>query len=223
MEKIVLEAKKRNITGKKVKILRQEGKVPAIIYGSDVKTLPITLDMRDTTQTLNNVSGSSILTISIEGEEHAALVREIQQDYIKGTLLHVDFLAVSMKEKLRTDVSIALIGDAPVLEEYSAMIMSGIDQIEVECLPQDLPEVIEVDVSHFEELGQAVYVKDIPAIADVDFLTDPEELVAVASAIKEEVVEEEVEEEELLDELEESVEPEVIEQGKKDEEEEFEE
>jgi len=223
MEKIVLNAEKRKIIGKHVKSLRQEGKVPAIIYGSDLESLPITLDMRDTTNTLNKVSGSSILTINVDGKEHATLVREIQQDYIKGTLLHVDFLAISMKEKLRTDVSISLVGEAPVLEEFSAMIMSGIDQIEVECLPQDLPEVIEVDVSHLEELGQVIYVKDIPAIPDVEFLTDPEELVAVASAIKEEVVEVE-EEEELLEEAELGVEPEVIEQGKKEEdEEEFEE
>jgi large subunit ribosomal protein L25 len=174
--------------------------------------------MRDTTNTLNNVSGSAILTIKVDGEEHAALVREIQQDYLKGTLLHVDFLAVSMREKLRTSVSISLIGEAPVLEEYAAMIMSGVDQIEVECLPQDLPEVIEVDISTLEELGQAIYVKDIPAIQDVEFLTDAEELVAVASAIKEEVIEVEAEEGELLEEGEESVEPEVIEQGKRDEE-----
>ncbi len=219
MERVVLEATKRNIIGKKVKNLRLEGKVPAIIYGSDVGSLPITLNMRDTTNTLNKVSGSAILTIDVDGEKHAALVREIQQDFIRGTLLHVDFLAVSMKEKLRTSVSIALIGDAPVLEEFSAIIMSGVDQIEVECLPQDLPEVIEVDVSHLAELGQAIYVKDIPGIADVDFLTDAEELVAVASAIKEEVVETEEEEEDLLAEGEEMVEPEVIEQGKKDDEE----
>jgi len=220
MEKIVLNAEKRQVIGKQVKSLRREGKVPAIIYGSDVGSLPITLDMRETTNTLNHVSGSAILTINVEGDEHAALVREIQQDYIRGTLMHVDFLAVSMKEKLRTNVSISLIGEAPVLEEFSAIIMSGVDEIEVECLPTNLPEVIEVDISHLEELGQAIYVKDIPTIADVDFLTDPEELVAVASAIKEEVLEEpEAEEGEMLEEGEESVEPEVIEQGKKDEEE----
>jgi len=223
MEKIVLEAEKRKIIGKHVKNLRREGIVPAIIYGSDVGSLPIKLDMRDTTNVLNKVSSSALLTINVEGEEHAALVREIQQDYLKGTLIHVDFLAVSMKEKLRTEVTINLIGDAPVLEEYSAMIMSGVDTIEVECLPQDLPEVIEVDVSHFEELGQAIYVKDLKAILDVEFLTDPEELVAVASAIKEQVLETEVEEEELLEELDEMAEPEVIEKGKEDEDEDFEE
>ena len=214
MEKIVLDAVKRNVIGKQVKALRREGKVPAVIYGSDVESLPITLDTREATKTLNKVSGSTILTISVEGEEHATLVREIQQDYIKGTLLHVDFLAVSMKEKLRTHVSLSLVGEAPVLEEFSAMIMSGLDQIEVECLPNDLPSVIEVDISILTELGQSIHVKDIPAIPNVEFLTDPEELIAVASAIKEEKAT--AEEEELASA--EGIEPEVIEQGKKDEE-----
>ena len=218
MEKVLIKAEKRTITGKKVKNLRIAGKVPAVIYGSKLKSIPITLDKRDTTNTLNKTSGSTILTIDIEGEEHAALVREIQQDYIKGELLHVDFLAVSLKEKLRTNVSVSLIGEAPVLEEYSALIVSGLDQIEVECFPQDLPEVIEVDVSILEELGAAIYVKDIPTIEDVEFLSDPEDLIAVASAIKEEV-EEVVEEEELLEEVEEGAEPEVIEHGKKEDEE----
>ena len=216
MEKVLLKAELRTIIGRKVKNLRLAGKVPAVIYGSEVKSLPITLDKRDTTNTLNKFSGSTILTIEVDGKEHAALVREIQQDYIKGDLLHVDFLAISLTEKLRTYVSITLVGVAPVLEEYSALIVSGLDQIEVECLPQDLPEVITVDISSLEELGSAIYLKDIPAIEKVEFLSDPEELIAVASAIKEEV-EEVVEEDEMLEDIEEGAEPEVIERGKDDE------
>ena len=219
MDKILLKAEKRTITGKKVKNLRHAGKVPAVIYGGKLKSLPITLDRRDTTNTLNKVSGSTILTIDVEGTEHAALVREIQQNYVKGELLHVDFQAVSLLEKLRTSVSISLVGVAPVLEEYSALIVSGLDQVEVECLPQDLPKVIEVDISSLKELGAAIYLKDIPAIDKVDFLSDPEELIAVASAIKEEV-EEVVEEEEVLEGFEEGAEPEIIEHGKKEGEEE---
>ena len=218
MEKVLLKAEKRTITGKKVKNIRLMGKVPAVIYGGKLKSLPISLDKRETTNILNKVSGSTILTVDIEGEEHAALVREIQQDYIKGELLHVDFLAVSLKEKLRTNVSVSLVGVAPVLEEYSALIVSGLDQIEVECFPQDLPEVIEVDVSILEELGAAIYLKDIATIENVEFLSDPEELIAVASSIKEEV-EEVIEEEELLEEFEEGAEPEDIEHGKKEDEE----
>ncbi len=217
MEKVLLKAEKRIIIGKKVKNLRLAGKVPAVIYGGKLKSLPITLDKRDTTNTLNRVSGSTILTIDVEGEEHAALVREIQQDYIKGDLLHVDFLAISLKEKLRTSVSISLVGEAPVLEEYSALIVSGLDQIEVECFPQDLPKVIEVDISSLEKLGAAIYLKDLPTIEKVEFLSDPEELIVVASAIKEEV-EEVVEEAEILEEVEEGAEPEVVERGKDEEE-----
>jgi len=216
MEKVILKAELRTITGKKVKNLRIAGKVPAVIYGSEVKTLPITLDKRDTTNTLNKYSGSTILTIDVEGKEHPTLVREIQQDYIKGDLLHVDFLVISLTEKLRTYVSITLIGEAPVLEEYSALIVSGLDQIEVECLPQDLPEVIEVDVSSMEEIGAAIYLKDIPSIEKVEFLSDPEELIAVASAIKEEV-EEVIEEDEILEDIEEGAEPDVVERGKDEE------
>jgi len=216
MEKVILKAELRTITGKKVKNLRIAGKVPAVIYGSEVKTLPITLDKRDTTNTLNKYSGSTILTIDVEGKEHPTLVREIQQDYIKGDLLHVDFLVISLTEKLRTYVSITLIGEAPVLEEYSALIVSGLDQIEVECLPQDLPEVIEVDVSSMEEIGAAIYLKDIPSIEKVEFLSDPEDLIAVASAIKEEV-EEVIEEDEILEDIEEGAEPDVVERGKDEE------
>lgn len=219
MEKVILEAEKRELVGKKVKLVRSEGKIPAVIYGKDIDTIPIALDKRNTTNTLGKVSSSTILTVKIGDEQHSTLVREIQKDYIRNDILHIDFLAISLKEKLRTSVSITQIGEAPVLEEYEALIVSGIDSIEVECLPQDLPETIEVDISGLSELGDALYVKDIPIPTDVEFLTDPEELVVVASAIKEEVVEEEEEEitEEMLEG--EGVEPEVIEHGKKEEEE----
>lgn len=218
MEKIILKAEKREFVGKKVKNLRRMGKLPAVIYGRDIDTMPITLDKRDTTYTLNRVSGSTLLTINLDGQEHAALVREIQRDYIRNEILHIDFQAVSLKEKLRTNVSITLVGDAPVLEEFNAIVVSGIDQVEVECLPQDLPETIKVDVSNLDEIGAAIYLKDIAPPQNVDILTDPEELIAVVSEIKEEVIEEP--EEEMVLETETLGEPEVIEHGKIDEEEE---
>lgn len=110
MDKTVLEAEKRELTGKKVKTLRLEGKIPAVIYGRDIETLPISLDKKTTTNTLAKVSTSTILTINLAGQEHATLVREIQKDYIKGDILHIDFQEVSLKEKLRTSVSISLVG-----------------------------------------------------------------------------------------------------------------
>lgn len=219
MDRINLKAIKRNITGKKVKRLRNEGKLPAVIYGYNIEATPIALDLRDATSVLNNLSVSTIINIELDGKEHSALVREKQRDYIKGSLIHVDFQAVSLTEKIRTNVIIELIGDSPAVKESNALIVKGIDEVEVESLPKDLPERITVDISILKKIGDAIYLKDLPIPANVEFLTDPEELVAVTSAVKEEVeeVEEEVEEIELEEELEE---PEVIEHGKKEEEQE---
>ncbi len=216
MEKIILEAQKRVETGKKVKSLRNQGKLPAVIYGHELGSIPLTLDEKETVHTISNVSGSTLLTIQLEGQEHAALVREIQRDYLKNEVLHIDFLAVSLKEKLRTQVSITLVGDAPVLDEFEALIVAGVTNIEVECLPQDLPETIDVDLSGLTEIGSAIYVKDISVPDNIEIITSPEELIAVASAVKEEAAEEA--EEELMAEVEEGAEPEVIEKGKTEEE-----
>ena len=216
MEKIILEAQKRVETGKKVKSLRNQGKLPAVIDGHELGSIPLTLDKKETVHTISNVSGSTLLTIQLEGQEYAALVREIQRDYLKNEVLHIDFLAVSLKEKLRTQVSITLVGDAPVLDEFEALIVAGVTHIEVECLPQDLPETIDIDLSGLTEIGSAIYVKDLSVPDNIEIITSPEELIAVASAVKEEVAEEA--EEVLMAEVEEGAEPEVIEKGKTEEE-----
>jgi large subunit ribosomal protein L25 len=128
----------------------------AVVYGRDIDTLP-TSPVLETTLLRQDLV--RLLTL-VDGKEHATLVREVQRDYIKNELLHVDFQAVSLKEKLRTHVSLTLIGKAPVLENFDATIVSGIDQIEVECLPQDLVDTIEVDIS-CAEIGDAIY-EDLP-------------------------------------------------------------
>jgi large subunit ribosomal protein L25 len=217
MEKIIIEAKKRKETGKLVKKLRREGFIPAIVYGHNQDPLPISLEKRSATLILNKVSGSTVLTLKVDGKEYSTLVRDVQRDHLRNEFLHLDFLAISLTEKLRTAVSITLIGDAPVLKEYECLIVAGITEVEVEALPQDLPETIEVDLSGLMEIGDAIYLKDVPAPANVEILTDAEELIAIASAVKEEVVEEEVE---AILEGEETGEPEVIEHGKEEEEEE---
>lgn len=217
MEKIVLEAKIRQETGKRVKNVRRAGFIPAIIYGHKQDPLPISLEKQSATQILNKVSGSTVLTVRVDGKDYSTLVRDVQRDHLKNEFLHLDFLAVSLTEKLRTAVSITLIGEAPVLKEYEALIVAGISEVEVEALPQDLPETLEVDLSGLVEIGDAIYLKDLPVPANVEFLTDTEELIAVASAVKEEVVEEAAVE---GLEGEEIAEPEVIEHGKAEDEEE---
>ena len=217
MEYITIQASKRKIIGKKVKSLRREGKLPAIIYGYNVDPLPITLDMRQASRTLINLTSSTLLKIDLEGEEFTALVRDKQRDYLKGQFIHVDFQVVSMTEKIRAYVQVELKGTSPAVQEYNAIVVQLYNEIEIECLPSDLPETVIIDVSELTEIGSQIYVKDIEFAGEVTVLTDLEETVVSITAASQ-VAEEEEELEEAIFEEETSDEPEVIERGKKEEE-----
>ncbi|NMC85921.1 MAG: 50S ribosomal protein L25 [Anaerolineaceae bacterium] len=212
MEKNVIEASKRSVTGKKVSVLRREGKLPGVVYGHKFTSEPIVMDSKAATKVLNSVTSSSIVTLVIDGEEHAALVREKQRDYIRNQFIHIDFQAVSQTEKIRTKVGITLTGFAPAVKDFNGVVVEGIDSIEVEALPKDLPEQFVIDVSHLANIGDAIYVKDIAVPANVEVMDSPEErIVLIASPAAEEVEPEPAAAEGEV------VEPEVIEKGKKDE------
>ncbi|RME91271.1 MAG: 50S ribosomal protein L25 [Anaerolineae bacterium] len=216
MEKIVLKATKRDVTGKQVRALRRQGKLPAVLYGHNMPSTPITLNAREAAHVLARLPSSSLVTIELDGKEYPALVREKQRDFIKNTLLHVDFLAVTMTERIRATVAIEMVGEAPAVKELGAILVTNLDQLEIECLPGDLPERIVVDISGLTEIGSAVHVRDVEVPEKVDVLTDPDEVIAVITAAREEEVTEEVAVEAEVEE------PEVIERGKKEEEEEAE-
>jgi large subunit ribosomal protein L25 len=216
MEEIVISAKRREVIGKQVKVLRREGWLPAVIYGHDIGSIPISLDYRDASRILSAVSSSRLVVVEIDKARHNALVRERQRHPVTGNILHVDFQEVSMTEKLRTMVSLEIQGEAPAVEEFGGILAAGQEQIEVECLPGDLPNLIGVDISSLKEIGDALFVRDLPVPPNVEILTDLDELVVIISApAAEPEEEEEVEELEL-----EMEEPEVIERGKAEEEEE---
>jgi large subunit ribosomal protein L25 len=214
MEEIVIEASKRDIVGKQVKQLRRDGKLPAVLYGREMDPVPITLDLRETSRLLVGVTPSSLIKVMLEDEEMPALVRETQRDILKGSLLHVDFQVVSLTETVRANVAIQLEGESPAVIENNAILVTGLEEIEVECLPQDLPGRITVDISGLEDIGDAVYVHDLDLSSKIHLWSDPEELVVLVTWIAPEelLLEEEEEEEALLEELEE---PEVIERGKR--------
>lgn len=217
MEEIVLSAKHRTVVGKQVKALRREGGLPAVLYGRSFEPIPITLNMHEASKILPAVTTSQLIIVELEGERHNALVRERQRHPVKGTLIHADFNVVSMTEKLRAYVRIHLSGEAPAATEFGGIVVSGIEEVEVECLPQYLIDRIEVDLSGLTEIGDSIHVRDLALPGEVDVLADPDEIVVVVTIPQAEEVEEveEIEEEEF--------EPEVIERGRRDEEEEQEE
>jgi large subunit ribosomal protein L25 len=184
MEKVVLEATKRDVVGKQVKALRRQGKLPAVIYGRHTDPININLDAHSASLSLGKLSSSSLVTIKLDGTEHIALVRERQRDYIKNRLLHVDFLAVSLAEKLRTAVSIRFVGVSPAVKDFNAVLVHNLEQIEVECLPGDLPERIDVDISVLERPGEGIRLRDVQVSDKVRLLGDPDTMVAVATFAK---------------------------------------
>jgi len=212
MEKTVLQAEHRDVVGKQVKALRRQGRLPAVLYGRNIQPIPVTMDFREANRILPGITSSRLLVVNVDGEEHTALVREKQFHPVQGKLIHVDFMVVSLTEKLRANVSIHLEGESPAVRDINGILVPVIEEIEVECLPQDLPERIMVDVSSLTEIGSAIHVRDLKLSDRVRVLTDPDEMVAVVTA---------PEAEEVVEEVAPEIEPEVIERGKKEEEEEF--
>lgn len=186
MEKVVLKAVKRNVTGKQVKALRREGKLPAVIYGRHVEPISIAMEAHSAGLALGKLTSSSLVTISVEGAEYPALVRERQRDYIKGTLTHVDFLAVDMNEKIRASVGLVFVGVSPAVKDYNGILVHNLERLEVECFPGDLPERIEVDITVLKQIGDLVRVRELTVSDKIRILGDPEETIAVVTIIKEE-------------------------------------
>ncbi|HQV63742.1 MAG TPA: 50S ribosomal protein L25 [Anaerolineales bacterium] len=186
MEKIVLKAEKRDVTGKQVKALRRAGQLPAVIYGRHVDPIAISLEAHTASLVFSKLTSSTLVTLDVDGTEYTAIVREKQRNFIKGNLTHVDFLALDLTEKIRTSVRLTFVGVAPAVKDYSAVLVHRMDALEVECLPADLPERITVDISVIKEIGNNIHVRDIPLPENIVVLDDVDDVVIIATVVKEE-------------------------------------
>jgi len=201
-EQVELTAEKRAVLGKQVKQLRWQGWVPGVMYGHGFDPVPLQFEARSLGRVLSSVGGSQLIRIMVKGQKQPemALVREVQRDCIRGTLLHVDFYRVMMTERLTAEVPLVIVGESPVVEQKEGILLHGISTIEVECLPGDLVDVIEVDLSDLVEVDQALHVRDLAVPAGIEVLTDPDEVIVHLVPLE---AEEEEEEEEILPEAEE--------------------
>lgn len=211
MEKNVINAKKRDIKGKKPGVLRREGLVPGVLYGHKSDPTPIVINARELNRALVGLTSSSIVNLNVEGTEHSALIREKQRDYLRNQIIHIDFQVLALDEKIRTRIEIALSGVAPAVKEFGGVVLTEKEYIEVEALPKDLPERIIVALDNLNEIGANIRIKDLDISDQVTVLDDVEEVIVSVSAasLEEEVVETDA----AAD-----AEPEVVEKGKKEEE-----
>ena len=200
MEALRLKATQRDALGKKSRFLRRQGITPTHLYGNNIKSLALQCDATELQHLLALAGRTRLISLEVgEKQPRSVFVREIQRDEVTRQLLHVDFYQVRKGEKITVDVPIVFVGEAPAMKERGRMIAHGINSLSIECLPDNVPPQIEVDLSTLEDLEQVIHVKDIVLGADITVNADPEQLVVkVTEAVVKEVVEEvvaEVEEE----------------------------
>lgn len=166
--------------------VRAGGKIPAVVYGAGKDSKPVSLDPRQVSRILHSQSGhNTIFDLTLDGERTKAMIVDWQYEPMKGALLHVDLKRIAMDRKLRVEVPITLRGEAAGVKQQGGIMEQIFRQVEIECLPQDIPTAVELDVSDLV-FGKVLRVADLPHSDKVKFLSDPNQPVAHIISIKEE-------------------------------------
>ena len=183
MSKVVLQAKNRQKFGSaESRRIRRAGRIPAVLYGRSGKSASIDLDALEFLRGTKGISESTIVKVDIEGKSYDAFVKGTQRNIIDGSILHIDFYEVESGVALRARVSLILHGN-PIGVREGGMLEKPLSEIEVECLPKDLPERIEIDISGLK-VNQSLHVREIPLAEGVKLLSNPEQVVALVKFAK---------------------------------------
>ena len=176
MAEITLEVYKREAKSKgETHELRRAGKIPAILYGKSVSPLPISVEGKTLSKALRNPAGlNAIFRLTVKNDEpetsFIAMIKDIQRDYLNESILHVDFHAISLTEKISVMVPVHLVGTAKGVKE-GGVLQQNLHEIEVECLPTEIPPHIDLDITQLE-IGDSFFARDIPLPEGVTLLTD---------------------------------------------------
>jgi large subunit ribosomal protein L25 len=187
-----LNASTRQLLGKRARRLYYEGKLPAVVYGHNATPTPLTLDRLEFQKVFVKSGRTHLLDLVVDGKTEKVLIREIQTHPRRLGPTHVDFYQVSLEEKIRVEVPVHLIGESAAVKRGDADILQPIHELEVECLPTDIPEVFEVDITPLAEIEAELRVSELDVPKGVTVLADPEELVVKIVHKRELKVEEEV-------------------------------
>lgn len=194
---IELKVSRRTVTGKKVKVLRCQGITPLHLYGGGIKSEALQCATVELRRLLARTGRTALIGLRIDDEKKPknVLVREVQRAPASGELLHVDFFQVKMAEKIKVEVPLVLVGEAPALKQKENMLEHELSSLVIECLPGEIPAQLEVDVSALTEAEQAIRVRDITLDKDITLLSDPDHMIVkIVSRPLEKVAEEVAEE-----------------------------
>jgi len=210
MQSISLTAEHRTAVRKKLGALRRSGYLPAVLYGVDKEPQSIQLNSREASKIINRILGTVLIDLQLEGGSRKTLLREVQRNFVTDEILHVDFFEVAMDRVMRVYIPVRLVGNAPAVVTHGGILVRGLSEIEIECLPNDLIQEVDVDLAVLQQIGDNIHVSDLKVPDTIKILTHADEQIARATyAAAEEVATEK---------LEVAGEVEVADKGKKEEE-----
>lgn len=182
-----LTAEKRTVLGKQVKKLRREGFLPANIYGKELASVAVQVKFSDFEPIFKEVGETGLVDIVFDGERRPVLIKNLQMNYQTRTPLHADFYQVNLKEKVKSMVPVVIIGEPKAIAEKLGVLLTPLSEVEVEALPAELPDNIEVDVTALANVDEQITVGDLKAPTGVVILTEPDQVVArIGEMMKEE-------------------------------------
>ena len=180
MDRLSLQAEERKIVGKKVKNLRRDGKLPGHVFGKGLDTEVVAVEVKDFLKTFHQAGETGLIDLKIGKEKvRPVLIRDVQYDPVKGSPIHIDFYQVNLSEKVKVSVPIVQIGEPPeAVHLGEAIVLQTVNELEVEALPTDLPEKIEVDIASLKAIDDAISVSQLSLDREkVTIHADPEEIV----------------------------------------------
>ncbi|OQY98908.1 MAG: hypothetical protein B6D41_01935 [Chloroflexi bacterium UTCFX4] len=188
-EEIQLSVKPREIVGKQVRALRREGWIPLVVYGAHVQPRHMQAEERALRAVISKAGQNRLIRLDTgDGGQHVVITREIQREPISGNFWHIDFMEISLTEKMDIDIPVVLQGVPPLIKSGEGLLIHGLESVAVRVLPTDLIPEIVVDVSNLVNLNDAVHVADLKLGDKIEILTSGEEMLAKLIPVKEEVV-----------------------------------
>jgi len=182
---ISLLATIRESFGAKNKTLREAGKIPGVLYGSETKTISLEMEEKVFNPVYREAGESTLIELRVGNNSYTVLIHEIQVDPIKGNITHVDFFQPSLREEMEAEITLVFIGESLAVQDLGGTLIKSFSEITVKCLPENLPSHIDVDISVLNALDDSILVKDLRVPKDVKIQSNMEDVIVSVSAQKE--------------------------------------
>jgi large subunit ribosomal protein L25 len=177
-QKIELEAQKRTVFGRKVKRVREAGFVPAVLYGKGQEAISLQIPVKSFDKTLKTAGESTLVYLNVDGESYPTIIHDVMRHPIRDHVMHADFYKVRLDEKIKTNVPVVFVGEAPAVKDLQGIFVRNVNELEIEALPQDLPHEVSIDISGLKAFGDQIQLKDINLGDKVKVMGEPDEIIA---------------------------------------------